>query len=265
MTHALLYLFLFAFVVLFVVGVVRATYRHEFIVRESFAGLLYHEGRVVETLAPGRHSRWGRDYQLVSLDTRRTLLQVPGQEVLSADNLGIKLSVTLTVQIVDAAKSVLAADSYAAHLYSATQTAIRTVVAGLTLETLLTQRVAIGAQVRELVAPQAQLVGVEIHTLEVRDVMLPGELRKAYNEVVTARQEGQAALERARGETAALRNLANAARLIAGQPALATLRFLQTLEASKASQTLVMNNLSSLLPVFTAREAHPPASDSEET
>src|SRR3989442_857391 len=92
------------------------------------------------------------------------------------------------------AKSVQAADNHAAHIYSATQTAVRTVVAGVTMEALLTQRVAIGAQLRELITPQAEAVGVQVHAVEVRDVMLPGELRKAFNEVLKARQEGQAAL-----------------------------------------------------------------------
>ena len=87
---------------------------------------------------------------------------------------------------------------------------VRTAVAGVTMEALLTQRIAIGAQLRELIAPMAEAVGVQVHAVEVRDVMLPGELRKAFSEVLKAKQEGQAALERARGESAALRNLANA-------------------------------------------------------
>lgn len=238
---------------------VRARFRHEFLVTEGFAGLLYHEGRLVETLAAGRHIRWGRNFRVALVETRKTLLQVAGQEVLSADNVGVKLSVVLTTQIVNAAQSVQAADNHVAHLYSAAQTAVRTVVAGVTMEALLTQRVAIGAQLREIIAPQAAAVGVEIHAAEVRDVMLPGELRKAFSEVLRARQEGQAALERARGESAALRNLANAARLIEGQPALATLRFLQMLEASDAGRTLVMNDLSALLPALHPPGARPPA------
>ena len=226
-----------------VANFIRARYRHEFIVTDGYAGLLYHDGKLVASLAAGRHVRWGRNYRVAVVDTRKTLLQVAGQEVLSADNVGVKLSIVLTTQIVDAAKSVQAADNHAAHIYSTTQTAVRTVVAGVTLEALLTQRVAIGAQLRELIAPQAEAVGVQVHAVEVRDVMLPGELRKAFSEVLKAKQEGHAALERARGESAALRNLANAARLIEGQPALATLRFLQTLEASNAGQTIVMNDL----------------------
>ena len=158
-----------------------------------------------------------------------------------------------------------AADNHAGHIYSATQTAVRSVVAGVTMEALLTQRVAIGAQLRELIAPQAEAVGVQVHAVEVRDVMLPGELRKAFSEVLKAKQEGQAALERARGESAALRNLANAARLIEGQPALATLRFLQTLEASDGRQTIFMNDLAALLPALKSRGANGGESAAEET
>jgi regulator of protease activity HflC (stomatin/prohibitin superfamily) len=101
---------------------IRTRYRNEFIVTDGFAGLLYHEGKLVETLAAGRHIRWGRNYRVALLDVRKTLLQVAGQEVLSADNVGVKLSVVLTTQIVDAAKSVQTADNHVAHIYSTTQT-----------------------------------------------------------------------------------------------------------------------------------------------
>lgn len=247
-----------------VTKLIRAHYRYEFIVTDSYAGLLYHEGRLIETLAAGRHVRWGKNFRVALVDTRMALLQVAGQEVLSADNVGVKLSIVLTTQIVDAAKSVQAADNHVGHIYSATQTAVRTAVAGVTMEALLTQRVALGAQLRELIAPMAGAVGVQVHTVEVRDVMLPGELRKAFSEALKAKQEGQAALERARGESAALRNLANAARLIESQPALATLRFLQVLEASHAGQTFVMNDLSALLPSLSARGAKPSTTEPDE-
>lgn len=126
------------------------------------------------------------------------------------------------------------------------------------MDVLLGQRVGIGAQVRDLVAAEAHSVGVEVHAADVRDVMLPGELRKAFSEVLKAKQESQAALERARGESAALRNLANAARLIENQPALATLRFFQVLEASSGNQTVLMNDLSALLTGFKSRGASQP-------
>ena len=238
---------------------VRKRYWHEFIVQEGMVGLLYHEGRLIESLPAGRHVRWGRNYRVGVIDTRKTLLQVAGQEVLTSDNVTVKASVVLVMQVVDAILAVRAADNHVAHLYSAAQTAIRTAVAGVTMDDLLGQRLGIGSKLRELLIPQAEAVGVQIHAAEVRDVMLPGELRKAFSDVVRAKQEGLAALERARGESAALRNLANAARLIEGQPALATLRFLQTLSAAGTSQTLVLNDLSCMMPVVGKRAANVPS------
>ena len=266
MTNENITLFIFTAILAAIAAtILRTRYRHEFIVTDGFAGLIYHEGKLSETLAAGRHVRWGKHYRLAVVDVRKTLLQVAGQEVLSADNVGVKLSIVLTTQIVDAAKSMQAADNHATHIYSATQIAVRAVVAGVTMEALLTERVAIGAALRELIAPQAETVGVQLHAVEVRDVMLPGELRKAFSEVLKAKQEGQAALERARGESASLRNLANAARLMENQPALATLRFLQTLGHSNAGQMVVMNDMSAFAPVAKARGNARAAPESSET
>ena len=122
MTTEEILIFLSLSVLAAAVKFIRARYRHEFIVNDGFAGLLYHEGKLVETLAAGCHIRWGRNYRVAPVETRKTLLQVAGQEVLSADNVGVKVSIVLTTQIVDAAKSVQAADNHAAHIYSATQT-----------------------------------------------------------------------------------------------------------------------------------------------
>lgn len=226
---------------------------HEFTVCEGYSGLLYHAGKLVETLAPGRHVRWGRQFQLVQIDARRTMLAVPGQDVLTADNIGVKLSLVLTIQIADAAKAVTTVDNYSTHVYNAAQIALRASIAASTLDALLGQRIAIGEQLRVALIPQVAAIGITLHAVEVRDVMLPGDLRKAFADVLKAKQEGQVALERARSESAALRNLANAARMVADQPALATLRFLQTLETSNG-KNVVLNDLSALAPFAIARK-----------
>jgi hypothetical protein len=123
------------------------------------------------------------------------------------------------------------------------------------------QRVAIAGELRERLARLADSIGVRVHSVEVRDVMPSADLRRAFSETLKAKQEGQAALERARGESAALRNLANAARLLEGQPALVTLRFLQTLADSGAKQTFVMNDISAFVPAVRAARNAAPAKD----
>ncbi len=77
-------------------GVLRSRFRYEFIINEGFVGLLYHEGKLTEALLAGRHIRWGRHFRVVPLETRKTLLPVAGQEVLTADNIGVKISLVLT-------------------------------------------------------------------------------------------------------------------------------------------------------------------------
>jgi regulator of protease activity HflC (stomatin/prohibitin superfamily) len=116
--------------------------------------------------------------------------------------------------------------------------ALREAVAGRTLDELLTDRQFLPEALREPVRMRAGTVGVTVEDVAVRDVMVPAELRRAAAEVASARAQGQAALERARSEVASTRALANAARLVAEQPALLQLRTLQAVEAGGATVLL---------------------------
>src|SRR3954471_358626 len=78
---------------------------HAFIVPEGYAGLLYQHGKFVEQLAPGRHVRWGRNFTVDAQDTRKAFLVVAGQEVLTADNIAVKLSLISVYQITDPVKA----------------------------------------------------------------------------------------------------------------------------------------------------------------
>ena len=172
------------------------------------------------------------------VSTRPRLIAVPGQEVLTADGLAVKVSLTVAVSTADPRRWYETVDVPDAFVYSAVQVALREVVAGSTLEELLAARGALADEVRGRVVAAASAVGVGIDSLAVRDVMVPAELRRAAAEVVTARAQGQAVLERARSEVAATRALANAARMIADQPALLQLRTLQAVEAGGATVVL---------------------------
>jgi regulator of protease activity HflC (stomatin/prohibitin superfamily) len=111
--------------------------------------------------------------------------------------------------------------------------ALRAVVNGVAIEALLNQRLEIGTQLLARVQPEAAKLGASILAIEVKDVMLPADLKRAFADVLKAKQEGHAALERARGESASLRNLANAARVLEGNPALMNLRLMQSLAATQ--------------------------------
>ncbi len=198
----------------------------------------------------GRHICWGRFYTWNALDIRKTSLLVAGQEVLTADNVGLKASVLVTFQIADPVKATHDTQNWSADLHNAAQLALRAVVGGIAVETLLGQRLELGAQLLARVQPDATKIGINVLAVELKDVMFPTDLKRAFAEVLKAKQEGQAALERARGESAALRNLANAARVLEGNPALMNLRLMQSLTAAQnAGNTLVVGMPGGFVPL----------------
>ena len=225
-------------------------FRHAFLVPEGYAGLLYHKGKFVGVLGAGRHIRWGRYFSLGAQDLRKGALVVAGQEVLTADNVGLKISLLVNYQVVDPAKAAHESQNWQSDLYNGAQLALRAVVSGVAVEALLNQRLELGAQLLARVQQDSAKIGINLLAVEVKDVMFPAELKRAFAEVLKAKQEGQAALERARGESASLRNLANAARVLEGNPALMNLRLMQSLSAAQsAGNTLVLGMPGGFVPL----------------
>jgi regulator of protease activity HflC (stomatin/prohibitin superfamily) len=201
-------------------------------------GLLFRHGRLHTVLAPGRYRWWSNGLALRTVDTRPWVLALPTQEVPTADGATVKLTVAGQAKVTDATAYVTATRKAEQALYLAVQVALRELAAGLSVADLLTGRRGLGER---LLAGLGDLagIGIGVDKLEIKDIILPGELKKAQAEVLVARAQGLASLERARGETAALRSLANAARMAADNPALVQLRLLQQLEAS-AGHTVVI-------------------------
>lgn len=240
--------------------------RRAFLVPEGCAGLLYQRGQFVEVLRAGEHIRWGRKFTLGVSDLRKTSVLVAGQEVLSADNVGLKASLLVTYQVVDPAKAAHETQNWLGDLYNAAQIAFRAVAGGVTMEALLGQRLDLGTQLLARVQPEAAKIGLNVLAVEVKDVTLPNELKRAFADVLKAKQEGHAALERARGESASLRNLANAARVLEGNPALQNLRLMQSLTAAQhAGNTLVFGVPGGFVPLQKGKTfAGPEAKDAKE-
>ncbi len=208
-------------------------------VYEFQRGLRYEEGRFVGVVGPGRYRVNRRTTRIDAVDVRPTSVTVPGQEILTQDGVTIRVSVALTYTIVDPATAVHGVDDFRSVVYLAVQVALRDAVAALPVDEVVARRAELGPQLLAVAAPKGAEVGLEVTAAEVKDLMFPGDMRRMMAAVVVARKEGQAALERARGETAALRNLANAARMMEQSPALMQLRLLQELAASSGN-TIVL-------------------------
>ena len=237
--------------------------RHVFRVPEGWAGLMYRHGLYVRRNNAGRHVLWGFGWTVRLMDLRKASLLVPGQEVLTADSVSLKLSLLVTYQVADPVKAAHETQNWKSDLYNMAQLALRAAVNGVTVEALLNQRLEIGAQLLARVQPEAAKMGVNVLAVEVKDVIFPAELKRAFADVLKAKQEGQAALERARGESASLRNLANAARVLEGNPALMNLRLMQSLSAAHtAGNTLVLGMPGGFVPLKNGK-ADPPAPAAE--
>lgn len=198
-------------------------------------GLYFRSGRLHGVLDAGAYwiNPW-RD-EIRTFDGRRRTLVVGGQEIVTSDNVGVKISLVVLFELADPETALRSSQDVQAELYARVQLALREAVAGLTLDELLATRGELNASLGGRLGPVAEALGLRLHEVAVRDLMLASDLRRAFHEVLRARKEGEAALERTRGETAALRNLANAARQLRANPELLALRTLQALERSQGN------------------------------
>ena len=223
----------------FILYVVWRTQLASITIFEYERGLRFVRGRLRSELGPGLY-RYLRAYTVIrKVDTRPVQLPVNGQEVLSKDGVAVKVSLSAGYRVTDARVATLNADNYITALYTELQQALRAAVSASEVETLLQNRAELGPQILQTCQPAAERLGLVLERLAIRDLTLPGDLKRIFAQVVKARQEGLAALERARGETAALRNLANAAQMVQRNPQLLQLRLLQV-AGQQTGTTLVI-------------------------
>lgn len=235
------------------------------IVKEGERGVVYRYGKFEQEVGPGKHFMvFGRTMTRVSTAEQHQL--VSGQEVLSADRLPVKISAIATYRVTNARRALeKSSDGYTHALYFVLQLALRDVAATLALEALIDNRTKLDDELTAKAKSGLADYGCELLSFSIRDMVLPAEVRRLANDVARARMEAAAALERARGEQAALRSLANAARLLKGNPELMNLRVLQALSAGpgKAAPTIILSGGAGIVPVPAGASSEAPQAESE--
>jgi regulator of protease activity HflC (stomatin/prohibitin superfamily) len=159
----------------------------------------------------------------------------------------LKISLAAEFEVVDPAIAINKNANYHQAFYLTLQMAIRQFVGGQKAEALIESRTSMSEKIAEMTREKIAALGLHLISAEVKDVMLPGELRRTFAQIVKAQKEGQAAVERARGETAALRSLANAAKMAEDNPNLLQLRALQMM--SESSGNTIMLGVAGGVPV----------------
>ncbi len=208
-------------------------------VYEFERGLKYVRGKFRIILPPGQYWYLAWFTTIRKVDVRPRFATITGQEVLSSDGVTLKVSLAANYEIENPDTVINKVQDFQEALHLELQLALRQIVGAADIDSLLATREEMSKKLAEMTEAKARELGLRLISVGIKDIMFPGKLKDVFAQVVSARKEGLAALEKARGETAALRNLANAAKMIESNPGLMQLRMLQTLGGSSGN-TLVL-------------------------
>lgn len=202
------------------------------IVAEYQKALIYSNGRHKCTVGAGRYTLWHLPLvrqSAVVFDMRKQSVSLAGQEILTRDHVPVRLTLVATYQVTDPVVAQHRVSDWAQQVYLELQLSLRELVAGLSFDELLDQKVGLGERLLTAVRPQAAAYGVDLIAAGVKDVTMPASIREMMLKTVEAEKSAAASLIKAREEVAAARARANAAKLIAENPVVLRLKELETL------------------------------------
>ncbi|MGH7235431.1 MAG: slipin family protein [Nitrospiraceae bacterium] len=179
--------------------------------------------------------------QMVKVNLQTVTMEVPSQDVITRDNVSVKVSAVIFLRVVDPQRAVLAVQDYLYSTSQVSQTTLRSVLGQSQLDDLLAKREDINAELQRIIDQQTEPWGVKVSAVEVKNVDLPQEMQRAIAKQAEAERERRAKVIHAEGEFQAAQRLADAANLISPNPVALQLRYLQSLveiAAEKNSTTI---------------------------
>ncbi len=220
-------------------------------VPENAVGLLFIDGCLQRTLAPGVHGFWKaqRQVQVDVIDLRLTPVEVQGQEILTKDKVSLRVNLSASYRVIDPVTARTRLSDYKEAMYRELQFGLRQAVGTRTLDELLGNKGELDAAVAEYATRKCAEFGIALVSVGVRDIILPGEMKTILNQVVEAEKAALANVIRRREETAATRSLLNTARLMEASPVMMRLKELETLEkvTGKIDKLTVFGGLEGVL------------------
>src|ERR1051326_7075151 len=210
------------------------------VVQQYERGVIFRLGRLQGAKGPGLFWIWPVISQMRRIDLRIVTLEVAPQEVITRDNVTLKVTAVVYFYVVDPAQAVVQVLDYARATSQMAQTTLRNVLGQSELDDLLAQRDLINSKLQTIIDEQTQRWGVKVTVVEVKDVELPTSMQRAMAKQAEAEREKRAKIIHAQGEAQAASTLAQAAHVFASQPATLQLRYLQTLTdiASEKNSTI---------------------------
>jgi len=200
------------------------------ILREYERGVVFRLGRALPTpKGPGVILIFRPFDQMVRVSLRQEVLEVPPQDVITRDNVTIKVNAVITLRVLDPGKAVIEVANYVYQTSQFAQTTLRSVLGEVELDGLLSHRDALNQRIQAIIDQRTEPWGVKVVSVEVKQVDLPEQMLRAMAKQAEAEREKRSKIINADGEFSAAQRLVDAANLLAQQPITLQLKYLQTL------------------------------------
>jgi regulator of protease activity HflC (stomatin/prohibitin superfamily) len=215
-----------AVIAIFVLIVLASAIR---ILREYERGVIFRLGRLIAQKGPGLILLIPVIDRMVRVDLRTVTLNVPPQEVITRDNVTIRVNAVAYFRVVDPNRAITEVENFLLATSQISQTTLRSVLGKAELDSLLSERERVNTELQQIIDDQTEPWGIKVTTVEVKDVELPAEMQRAIARQAEAERERRAKIIAADGEFQAAEKLSDAADIMSKNPATLQLRYLQTL------------------------------------
>lgn len=219
---AIYFFIIFLFVVIILSNAIK-------ILREYERGVVFRLGRLIGAKGPGIIFLIPMVDKLVKVSLRTIVMDVPPQDIITKDNVSLKVNAVVYFRVVHAEKAIVDVADYLAATSQISQTTLRSILGQSTLDELLAERDKINRELQQIIDDQTEPWGIKVTTVEVKQVDLPPEMQRAIAIQAQAERERRAKIIHAEGEFQASQKLSEAAEVIGKFPVAIQLRFLQTL------------------------------------
>ena len=211
------------------------------ILAEYERGVVFRLGRLIEVKGPGLVFIIPFVDRMMRVDLRTITLDVPSQEIITRDNVTVKVNAVCYFKVMDPNKAVVAVQNFMLATSQIAQTSMRSVVGQVNLDDLLSEREELNARLQKIVDQQTEPWGIKVSIVELKDVQIPENMQRAMAHQAEAERERRAKIIMAEGELQASQKLSEAARVLATEPGAMQLRYLQSAQemTGKSSSTIV--------------------------
>jgi regulator of protease activity HflC (stomatin/prohibitin superfamily) len=217
------------YIILLAVAIVIIITKAVWVLREYERGVVFRLGRLSKTRGPGLTFVIPFLDILLRVDQRTITMDVPSQDVITRDNVSIKVNAVLYFRVVDPAQAMVQVEDYLYATSQLAQTTLRSVCGEADLDDLLSGREALNSRIQEIVDSQTDPWGIKVSLVEIKHIDLPQEMQRAMAKQAEAERERRAKVIKAQGEYEASQTLTDAANIMSTNPQTLQLRYLETL------------------------------------